>query len=84
MFLSVCYSPYPVGALRLYFNYLSYFSMFILPFLVVKSKEDFLFWLKVLAWSFVLPILFANLDLIHGGRQFQDAGKRIGGNIHAP
>jgi len=84
MFLSVCYSPYPLGGLRLFFNYLSYFAMFIIPFIIIKSKEDFLFWLKIFAWSFILPILCANIDLIHGGRQFEDAGKRIAGTFTHP
>jgi O-antigen ligase len=84
MFLSVCYSPFPLEAMRLYFNYMSYFAMFIIPFLVIKSKKDFLFWLKILAWSFVLPVLCANIDLLHGGRQFEDAGKRIAGTFTHP
>jgi O-antigen ligase len=84
MFTAVCYSPFRLGALRLYFNYLSYFAMFIIPFLVIKTKKDFLFFLKILAWSFVLPVLCANVDLIHGGRQFEDAGKRIAGTFTHP
>jgi len=84
MFLSVCYSPFPLLGLRLFFNYLSYFAMFIIPFLIIKEKEDFLFWLKIFAWSFVLPIFFANIDLIAGGRQFADAGKRIEGTFTHP
>jgi len=84
MFLSVCYSPFRVEGLRSLFNYFSYFAMFIIPFLIIKNKEDFLFWFKVFAWSFVLPIFFANIDMIHGGRHYEDAGDRIAGTFTHP
>lgn len=84
MLVAVGYSPFRMGALRLYFNYLSYFAMFIIPFLIIKNKDDFQYWIKIFAWSFVLPVFFANIDLIHGGRQYEDAGKRIAGTFTHP
>lgn len=84
MFLAVWYSPFRFGAMRLYFNYLSYFAMFTIPFLVIKTKEDFIFWIKIFAWSFVLPIFCADIDLLQGGRYYPDAGMRIAGTFTHP
>ena len=84
MFLSACYSPYRSDALRLFLDYVTYFSMFIIPFLVIKTKEDFLFWLKIYACSFVLPVLCGNWDLLHGGHYTVDAGKRVEGTFSHP
>jgi len=85
-FMLICctYSPYTKDALRLCFNYLSYFALFVIPFLIIKSQEDFYFWVKVLAGSFVMPILFANFDMLKGGHYFEDAGMRIMGTFTHP
>lgn len=90
IFLLLCFmvavfnSPYLVAAVRLYFNYISYFAVFLIPFLIINSKEDCFYWLKVLCSSFLLTILFANLDLLHGGRFYSDAGMRIMGTFTHP
>jgi len=84
MLMASLYSPYVARAIRLFLNYVSYFAMFLIPFLVIKGKEDFLFWLKIFAWSFILPVFGANLDLLHGGHYFQDAGMRISGTFTHP
>jgi O-antigen ligase len=84
MSVVVLYSPYKFTAVRLLFNYLSYFAMFLLPFLVVKQREDFVFWLKLLAVSFILPVLFANVDMLHGGHYYTDAGMRVQGTFAHP
>lgn len=84
MLIASLYSPFFGRAIRLFFNYLSYFAMFLLPFLVIKKKEDFEFWAKVLLGSFVLPVLFANLDFVRGGTFYPDAGMRIRGTFTHP
>jgi O-antigen ligase len=58
--------------------------MFLIPFLIIKSWEDFRFWLKMFAWSFVLPVLFADLDLLRGGQFYPDAGVRVKGTFSHP
>ncbi len=84
MFLAAAYSPYLSRGGRLFLNFVSYFAMFLMPFLVIKTKEDFLFWLKLLCASFVLPVFFADLDLLHGGRYYADAGMRVAGTFSHP
>ena len=84
MLFAVIYSPYFGRAIRLYANYLSFFSMFLVPFLIIKRREDYVFWLKVFAWSFVLPVLYANFDLLSGGQFYADAGMRIKGTFSHP
>lgn len=84
MLFAVIYSPFFARAIRLYANYLSFFSMFLVPFLIIKRREDYVFWLKVFAWSFVLPVLYANFDLLTGGQFYPDAGMRIKGSFSHP
>jgi O-antigen ligase len=43
-----------------------------------------MFWVKVFAWSFVLPVMYANLDLAYGGQFYADAGMRIKGSFSHP
>ncbi|MDE2027517.1 MAG: O-antigen ligase family protein [Candidatus Omnitrophica bacterium] len=84
MVLCACYSPYPREGVRICFNYFSYFALFIIPFLIIKNQEDFLFWLRVLAASFILPVLYADVDMARGGHYFEDAGMRIMGTFTHP
>jgi O-antigen ligase len=84
MMIAVVDSPFIGRAIRLYANYLSYFAMFLVPFLIIKDRKDFIFWLKVFAWSFVLPVMYANIDFLHGGQFYADAGNRIKGTFSHP
>ncbi len=84
MLIAVFYSPSRADSARLWINEVSYFSLFLIPFLIIKDSKDFIFWLKVLALSFVLPIMYANIDLLHGGKYFEDAGMRITGSFTHP
>lgn len=84
MMIAVVESPYGGRAIRLYANFLSYFAMFLIPFLIIKTREDFIFWVKIFAWSFVLPVFYANIDLLQGGQFYADAGTRIKGSFSHP
>lgn len=84
MLFAAVVSPYFGRGIRLYANYLSYFCMFLVPFLIIKDKKDFIFWLKVFAWSFVVPVIYANIDLVRGGQFYADAGMRIKGASSHP
>ncbi|MDE2027515.1 MAG: O-antigen ligase family protein, partial [Candidatus Omnitrophica bacterium] len=84
MLAAVLYSPIKMESVRMWSNYLSYFALFLLPFFIVKDSRDFLFWIKVLGFSFVLPILLADVDMARGGRYFEDAGMRIAGTFTHP
>ncbi len=85
LLVSIVYSPFVLRAVRLYLNHITYFSMAVLPFLLIKRKQDFFFWIKVLIISFILPILFANIDMATGGRYYNpDSGRRIVGTFTHP
>ncbi len=84
MFLTVCYSPDRAESIHMWLNFLSYFALFLIPFFIIKNQEDFNFWLKVLGASFILPILYADIDMARGGEYFEDAGMRIMGTFTHP
>lgn len=85
LLVSIVYSPFVLRAFRLYLNHITYFSMAVLPFLLIKSKQDFFFWIKVFMISFILPILLANVDMVTGGRYYNpDSGRRIVGTFTHP
>jgi len=84
MLITVFYSPSRGESFRLWLNYLSYFALFLIPFLIVRNEEDFIYWLKILGFSFVLPILCADMDMMRGGQYYEDAGNRIAGTFTHP
>ena len=84
IFISCLYSPYTGLAIKLFASYLSLFAMYLLPAILIKNKNDFNYWFKVYIYSFFLPILFANIDLLKGGHYFPDAGMRISGTFTHP
>lgn len=83
-FISIFYSPVPGIAIKLFLNLVSYTCMALLPFLFIKTGEDKKFWIKILAFSSLLPVIFANLDLLRGGTVRHDAGMRIQGALTHP
>lgn len=84
MLMAAFYSPFLSHGIRLFLNFLSFFCMFIIPFILIKSKDDLVFWSKIFMLSFILPVLAANVDLIKGGDFYQDAGMRIKGTFTHP
>jgi len=84
MLITVFYSPSRGESIRLWLNYVSYFALFLIPFLIVKDQQDFNHWLRVLGISFVLPVLCADVDLMKGGQYFEDAGNRVAGTFTHP
>jgi O-antigen ligase len=82
---ATCYSPYFGQAVRLFLNQLTYLSMFLIPFFLVKERKDFLFWLKILGISFILPLMWGNLDFVFWhGKFYEDTGQRILGSFSHP
>jgi O-antigen ligase len=82
---AAAYSPFKGTAARLLVNQATYFTMFLIPFFMIKDRKDFLFWLKILVISFILPVGVANIDmLVWGGRYFADTGQRITGSFAHP
>jgi O-antigen ligase len=58
--------------------------MAILPSLIDPLKNDKKFWIKILVFSSVAPLMIANLDMVRGGVVFEDAGNRILGTFTHP
>ncbi|MFC1704258.1 O-antigen ligase family protein [Candidatus Omnitrophota bacterium] len=83
-FFAVTYSPVRGTALRVFLNLVSYMSMVIAPFYLINTKKDKKFWVGVLLLSSVLPVCFANIDLLKGGQYVPDVGMRISGTFSHP
>lgn len=81
---SVLYSPFPMKSARFLFALASYLCMAVLPFLFEPEKNDKRFWIKILLAATFLPAMFANLDMVRGGRTYEDAGARILGTFMHP
>ncbi len=85
LFIAACHSPYLGSAIRSLIDNATYFAMFMLPFLIVKSQKDFNYWIKIIALSFVIPVVVGNIDLlVWHGRHFADSGQRIAGSFGHP
>src|SRR3989304_7510123 len=57
--IAIFYSPQKGDATKLWFNLLTYAFIFFTPFLFVQTKRDLKYWIKVLIFSTVLPVLLA-------------------------
>lgn len=87
-FLLVCaaaalYSPLQFDAARKALIYASYFSMFGLSFLVVKSERDVLFFLKLVILSSVLPVLYGLFETVSGIDRFNGSLSTFNANLFA-
>jgi len=82
--VSLFVSVDPGRGFRLILNFLSYFCMFLLPFVVVKKKQDLLFWLRVLLTSGFFVLVSGLVDYFRGGAFYLDAGMRIKGTFSHP
>ena len=82
--LAVVYSPVRGRGARLFLNLLSYYCMLTLPFILINRFEDKKFWLKVLFFSTILPVCFANSDLIRSGTFAEVTEERIQGTLTHP
>jgi hypothetical protein len=82
--IAVLYSPVRGRGVRLFLNLLSYYCMLTIPFVLINRSEDKKFWLKVLLFSTILPVCFANVDLLHGGTNYPEVGMRIQGSFSHP
>ncbi len=84
-FLSAFYSPETGRALRLWLNFVTYFCMFSLPFLVALTPEKRRFWWIILLVSFIAPVAVADIELLGGGYDAgAAAGMRIAGTFMHP
>lgn len=72
------------NALKLWFNLLSYYCMFIIPSFFITEQRHKIFWLRVLFLSSLPAVIYANFNFVTGGRYYLDAGYRIAGSFTHP
>jgi putative inorganic carbon (hco3(-)) transporter len=77
-FLIVCaiatlYSPAQLDASRRLFSYVCDYCVFSLAFLVVRSDEDVLYFLKCVVLSSVLPLLYGFYEIVSGTDWFDES-----------
>lgn len=66
-FISIFYAPSLVSSLKLFLIYVSYASMFVLGFFLVKTPDDFGKWMKAIALSSLIPVLYSLFSIAIGG-----------------
>jgi O-antigen ligase len=71
-FAAVIYSPIQLDALRAFFTYFSFFAMFLFAFAVVRSERDFLYFLKLIILSSVLPVIYGLFQVGTGLNLYDD------------
>jgi O-antigen ligase len=74
----------PGRGFRLILNLLSYFCLFMLPFVLVKKVQDLYLWLRVLLVSGFFVVIAGVVDFLRGGVFYPDAGMRIKGSFSHP
>ena len=85
LFISVCHSPFKGTGIHSLIDNMTYFAMLIIPLLIVKTQDDFKYWIKIIAASFILPVIVGNIDLfVWHGQYFPDSGQRIAGSFAHP
>ncbi len=62
--LSMFLAPSFVGAIKFNFNIFSYIAIFAFPFTLIKSREDFIYWIKIILLSSIVPVLFGYYELV--------------------
>ena len=82
IFLSLCIfslfaSVDPAKGFRLVLNFLSYFCLFLLPFILIRKRTEILFWLRILLASGTMVIFAGMIDFFLGGAYYPDAGQTI-------
>lgn len=66
--LSISYTPDIGGALKTLNALLTYFSVFVIAFYLVKDKSDYKYFINLILLSSILPVLYAFVDIgLHFG-----------------
>ncbi len=64
--VAIAYTPVPVDGLRKFLTYVSFAAMFSLSFVAVRNDRDFMFFLKIVILSSVLPLAYALIQIVFG------------------
>lgn len=84
-FVSVFLSPAPLVAVKSFLVLLSYASIFVISIVLIKSEEDYGRWMRAIFLSSVIPVLYAFVDIAHGGFRSQESeGFRISSTFAHP
>jgi O-antigen ligase len=81
-FAAVFYSPVALDGFRKFLTYVSYMSMFVLPFAMAKKERDILYLTKIVILSSVAPVLYGLFQLGTGIDWYQ--GSRIESSFTHP
>lgn len=83
--VSVFISPVPLAAVKSFLVLLSYASIFAIAIVLIKSEEDYGRWMRALLLSSIVPVLYAFVDMAHGGYGSQEVeGFRISSTFSHP
>lgn len=66
-FISIFYSPSAVYGFKYFISYMSYAAMFLLGLHLVKTTKDFEKWIKAIALSSLIPVLYSAYCMVFGG-----------------
>ena len=66
------YSPVPVDAFRKFLTYVSYMAMFVLPFVLIRTERDVLYFFRIVVYSSVAPVAYGLFQLTSGHDWYQD------------
>jgi O-antigen ligase len=84
-FVSVFISPVPLAAVKSFLVLLSYASIFVVAIALIQSEEDFGRWMKVIFLSSIIPVVYAFVDIAHGGfHSHESEGFRISSTFAHP
>jgi O-antigen ligase len=72
MLIAALYSPVQIDAIRKFLTYVSYMAMFILPFVMVKTKKTTEQFFKLIILSSVLPVIYGLFQTVTGLDWYQD------------
>ena len=65
--MSIFYSPLPGRGVRVLLQLISYMSICLVPFFIIKTRDDRKLWIKILLFSSIVHIIFADWDLFKHG-----------------
>jgi O-antigen ligase len=82
--VAVLYSPVQIDSIRRLSIYVSYYFIFLLSFVVVRSERDVLFLLKLVVFGSVLPVLYGLFETLSGIDWFFDDDSRIQSTFSHP
>jgi len=83
-FLSIFNSPEGAKALRICLSYLSVAALFFMPFVLIKTQKEASFWVKVLFFSTLAPLLLGDVGILTNWVPLVDNVDRLQGAFSHP